>query len=305
MIFIRTSGVRLCGPHFIEHFQDRAARTLREQRSIPSGSLVAVAVSGGKDSTVTLHLLHKLFRRRPDVRLEAITVDEGIPGYRPDGLAAARAACETLGVPHHVVTHESLFGITTQAIAEADPRETPCSYCGVWRRSALNRKAREIGATVLATGHNLDDTCQSLLLNIARGDVPRLARLAPHDTEQPGLVPRILPLRTAPENEVYLYAVLTKAGFHEATCPHYGRAMRNSIREVVFRLEDHHPGTRYAMLRAADDLQRSLAVTHPPVPLGSCIRCGEPTLQGVCEACRRSEQARTLIGGAAPVGGGQ
>ena len=42
---------------------------------------------------------------------------------------------------------------------------------------------------------------------------------------QPGLIPRILPLRTVPEKEVYLYALLREIDFDDSTCPYWEAAM--------------------------------------------------------------------------------
>ena len=53
-------------------------------------------------------------------------------------------------------------------IAKNDPGTIPCTYCGVFRRKALNSKAKEIRADYLATGLNLDDTAQSVLMNFAK-----------------------------------------------------------------------------------------------------------------------------------------
>src|SRR3989475_2579400 len=84
----------------------------------------------------------------------------------------------------------------------------------------------------VATGLNLDDTAQSILMNVARGDVEKLARMGPHETRQPGLVPRIQPLRMIPEKEVYLYALLRGIEFHDATCPYAERAQRGRFRDI-------------------------------------------------------------------------
>src|SRR2546422_11315927 len=111
-------------------------------------------------------------------------------------------------------------------VVAVDPEAIPCSYCGPFRREALNRAAREVDADYVATGLNLDDTAQSILMNVARGDVEKLARMGPHETRQPGLVPRIQPLRMIPENAVYRYALLSGIQFHDATGSYSDRAQR-------------------------------------------------------------------------------
>jgi uncharacterized protein (TIGR00269 family) len=285
-IWIRYSGAHLCSVHFQESVERRVKQEIRRELSLDGRPLkIAVGLSGGKDSSTTLVLLHRYLARRPDVTIEAITVDEGIEGYRPPAIEAARGLCAEVGVPHHVVSYEETVGFEMDRVVHLDPGAIPCSYCGVFRRNALNRTAREIGADYLATGLNLDDTAESILMNVARGDVERLARLGPHERVQPGLVPRMQPLRMVPELEVYLYAYLTKIPFHDANCPYAERAQRGRFKEILHRLEEESPGTRHAIVRGYDELRPAIQAGWPPASLRSCARCGEPTVHELCKAC--------------------
>ena len=217
--FIRYSGNHLCEGHFLEFFDKRVKKDMRKQSVFKADTKVAVALSGGKDSTVATWLLDDIISKRRDMELHAITVDEGIEGYRPESLKMAKEFCESRDIPHHVVTFKDTVGWTMDEIAKQDPETIPCTYCGVFRRKALNSKAREIGADYLATGLNLDDTAQSVLMNFARGDIEKLARMGPHTKVQRDLIPRIQPLRTIPEKEVYLFSMLKGIKIHNAECP--------------------------------------------------------------------------------------
>ena len=295
VLLVRYSGAHLCERHFREYVERRVKQEIRRQLGLEGEpTKIAVGLSGGKDSSTTLLLLQEYLGRRPDVTLEAITVDEGIAGYRPPGLDLARAFCAQLGVRHHMVGYQETEGFEMDRVVRVDPEAIPCSYCGVFRRRALNVKAREIGADYLATGLNLDDTAESVLMNVARGDVERLARLGPHDQVQPGLVPRLQPLRMVPELEVYLYAYLRKIPFHDAECPYAARAQRGRFKEILHRLEEESPGTRHAIVRGYDDLRPVLQGAWPPASLRACSRCGEPTVHEVCKACDMKERLESL-----------
>ena len=295
MAWIRYSGAHLCSAHFREYVERRVKQEIRRELNLGGEpTKIAVGLSGGKDSSTTLLLLHEYLGQRPDVTLEAITVDEGIEGYRPPSLDVARALCAQLGVRHHVIAYRETQGFEMDRVVRVDPAAIPCSYCGVFRRHALNTKARAIGADYLATGLNLDDTAESVLMNVARGDVERLARLGPHDVTQPGLVPRLQPLRMVPELEVYLYAFLRKFPFHDAECPYAARAQRGRFKDILHRLEAESPGTRHAIVRGYDDLRPVLQGAWPPVALKACSRCGEPTVHEVCKACEMRERLESL-----------
>ncbi len=293
--FLRYSGAHLCAEHFEAYVERRVKQEIRRQLSLDgTPTKIAVGLSGGKDSSTALLLLKRYLGERRDVSLEAITVDEGIDGYRPPSLETARRFCAQLGVPHHVVSYAERVGFEMDRVVRVDPAAIPCSYCGVFRRQALNAKAVEIGADYVATGLNLDDTAESILMNVTRGDVERLARLGPHEQVQPGLVPRLQPLRLIPEIEDYLYAYLQKIPFHDANCPYAERAQRGRFKEIVHRLEADSPGTRHAIVRGYDDLRPVLQAAWPPAALRTCARCGEPTVHEVCKACEMRERLEAL-----------
>ncbi len=256
---------------------------------------VAVALSGGKDSGVALALAHRYFHRRPTVRVVALSVDEGIAGYRAGTLKAARTLTDSLGVEHRIVSAQEGFGTTIDRTASGLPGTVPCSFCGVWRRQLLNRAARDVGADALVLGFNLDDLAQTILMNLVHGDLDRLVRMAPHRVRQPGLVPRVAPLARIPEREVFLYAKLNGIPFDHGECPYAGQAARNLFREVVWQLEEAQPGTRQALLRTHDRLvTRFLADEGSAAAPARCRACGEPAMTELCRACEYLEIARSI-----------
>jgi uncharacterized protein (TIGR00269 family) len=285
-------GADACGPHFLESVDDRIRREFHRQLPKFARGTVAVALSGGKDSAVALHATQRYFGRRPTVRVVAVTVDEGIEGYRNRTIVAAERLASTLGVEHRVVRMSERLGTTTDRTARDHPEAIPCSYCGVWRRRLLNDAAREAGADALVLGFNLDDLAQTVLMNLVRGEMARLGRMAPHRSRHPGLVPRVAPLAEVPEREVFLYARLRELPFDHAECPYAARAARNVFREVLWRLEEEMPGTRQSLLRTRERILALLASDAEgdgPVP---CARCGEPASGGLCRSCELLEQTR-------------
>ncbi len=277
-------GSHACARHLAESVQERFRRAMHRQLPGFRSGTVAVALSGGKDSSVALQLSQRYFQRRPSVRLLAVSVDEGIAGYRPATLEAARALTESLHVEHRVVRASSEIGTTVDRTA-AEREAPPCSFCGVWRRQLLNRAAREEGADVLVLGFNLDDLAQTVLMNLVRGDLDRLARMAPHRVRQPGLIPRVAPLADVPEREVYLYARLAGLPFDHAVCPHAERALRNRFREIVWDLEEAQPGTRQSLLKTHERLVDLLLREERGGAPSRCRACGEPSSGDLCRAC--------------------
>ena len=285
IILIRYSGAHLCKKHFIEFVERRVKKDIKKQGKTTDDAIIGIALSGGKDSTVALHLMHEIFSKRPNLTLYAITVDEGIDGYRDKSLPVAQKNCEKLGIEHHVISFEDAIGKTMDEIASLHDELGECSYCGVFRRFCLNTKTKELGVNKLVTGHNLDDMAQSILMNFTNGDMQKLARLGPHTRIQPGLVPRIMPLRTIPEKEIMLYAIVKNIEFHNAECPYSTRALRGSFRQIVDTLEDSTPGTRHSILNSYEGIKELLLEQYPAIKLNTCPTCGEPTSQRTCKTC--------------------
>ncbi len=294
VLWVRYSGAHLCRDHFLAFVEKRVREELRREVDLKPGTRIAVGLSGGKDSSSATVLLHEIVSARRDVELLAITVDEGIASYRPKGVEVARALCAKLGIEHRLISYRETVGFEMDAVVALDADAIPCGYCGVFRRQALNRAAREVGADFVATGLNLDDTAQSILMNVARGDVDRLARLGPHETVQPGLVPRLQPLRMIPEKEVYLYAMLRGLPFHDATCPYAERAQRGRFSAILAQLEEVSPGTRHAIVSTYDQLRPMLQEKFAVGAPRTCSRCGEPASDDLCKACELSVRLAKL-----------
>jgi uncharacterized protein (TIGR00269 family) len=293
------SGRILCGYHLEKSIRKKVAKELRKQLHLTKEkpTTVFVAISGGKDSAVLLTLLVELIGMRRDVRIVAGCVDEGIDGYRPPSMQCAIDLCETLGVEFISTSYENLDFHQMDEVVKRLPviseskdgvSMMPCSYCGVFRRQGINALARQVGADVVALGHNLDDMAQTVLMNMTNGDIDRTLRLAPHtDSPVDGLPPRIVPLRWIPEQEIHLLAMHKELPLHHEECPYAQGALRWRYRDIVAQLEQDVPGTRHSLVRMSDNIKQVARQETPPVQTHptKCERCGSPTSGSTCKAC--------------------
>ena len=277
------SGERLCPICFKRSLKERVERTIASFEMLKHDSRVAVGVSGGKDSLGLLHMLAEIEGSYPKAEIIAVSIDEGVQGYRDEAISIATEACGTLGVEHLVISFKELFGVTMDEIAASTGELGACTYCGVLRRRALNEAAMRVKADRLATGHTLDDMAQTALLNVLRGDVNSLSRVNTGGSDLPGFVRRIKPYCEVPERESALYAYLEGFRFQELPCPYAGEAMRNDVRGFLNRMEHKRPGTMFTVYRTALKLAPERGET---TMMGTCSKCGEPTTGTVCRACQ-------------------
>lgn len=294
------SGEKLCRRCFCKSIENKVRATISKYEMLQPHDKVMVAVSGGKDSTALVHILSKIERAFPQAKLCAVTVDEGIRGYRDEALKLAVKNCRTLGVEHVMTSFKEMYGYEldelVNIIREKGEKElTPCSYCGVLRRRALNTAAREAGANRLATAHNLDDETQTMILNILHGDPIRIARVKPVLTVvHPKLIQRVKPFCEVLEREIAFYVYLKETEFQGIPCPYARSALRTDIRSMLNRMEEKHAGTKFTIFKSMEKIRPALEAMMEEAKLQDCKKCGEPTVGELCRPCQMLEKLSVL-----------
>ncbi|MBI1968670.1 TIGR00269 family protein [Candidatus Woesearchaeota archaeon] len=287
----------LCKKHFLSYFEEKVFTTIKKHDLLNRKDTICVAASGGKDSLTVLYLTKKFLKKNqfPSL-LFALVVDEGIAGYREHTLRDLETFCKKQHIALKKVSFRKAFGAT---LDEANPKinkgtkKKPCAICGVWRRSLLNRHAREAGATKLVTGHNLDDEAQAILMNMFKANSGLAASLGPKSgiKEREGFVPRVKPLYFCTEKETRLYAFLKGFTVNFAECPNAREGFRMAIRDFLNEFEGQYKGTTQGIVNSFLEilpLLKEKARQDTALPQ-ACERCGEPARQAVCQACALQE----------------
>jgi len=305
------SGAHLCGKHLRASVDKRVRRRIREDGLLPATASPenpqtwVIGLSGGKDSVVLTHVLAETFGKDPRVELVALSIHEGIEGYRDESLDASKQLTADRDLRHEVVSYADELGVRMDDVVETDPEDmAACAYCGVFRRDLLESYADELGADKLLTGHNLDDEAQTALMNFFEGDLKQMAKhfdasLGPFDrrAETTHFVPRAKPLRDVPEKEVALYAHLADLPAHITECPHASEAYRGEIQELLLGMEEAHPGTRHSIMAGYEELAELAAERYRDddgPDLGECDRCGSSTSGRICRKCRLVESIEAV-----------
>ena len=289
---------RFCKEHFLHFFEKRVRRTIRENRLVQGREKLVVACSGGKDSSTALFLINKIFSKSNPV--EALLIDEGIPGYRDKALATAERNCTEWNVQFKRVSFKEEFGFTMMDVMRKTGPEkllgSSCSFCGVLRRRLMNKCAKEMHAGKLVTGHNLNDEVQSILMNVFDADLARYGRLGPMTgaLKLSGFVPRIKPLYLCPENEVISFAQMQGIDYCGVKCcPFHWQAKRNDFRAMLNEFEEKYPGTMFSIMRFFQQTKPLVAKgleKARKLKLNACIKCSEPTSRTICRACQQVDR---------------
>ncbi len=282
----RYSGEVLCASCFKGSIKEKTRRTVSKYKMIAPGERIAVAVSGGKDSLSLLKVLNDIYGPRRN-QLVTISVDEGVEGYRDEALEHARSLAEELGVEQVVVSYKDLFGFSLDEALDWDGGRdvSSCSFCGVFRRRAIDEAAFRAKASVVATAHNLDDYVQTFLMNLMHGDVARLGWLDPAYADASFPVRRVKPFMEIYEEEIALYAFQEGVPFQSVSCPYMHEGLRSEVRDYLDVMEANHPGIKNVLLRSSLDVISRYARDSEKASV-PCASCGKPSTSGICNVCR-------------------
>lgn len=277
------SGESLCSGCFSKSIIRKTAKTISKYKMIQPRDVVGVAVSGGKDSLSLLQVLKQISSNH-NFTLRAITIDEGIPGYRDEALELVRSFCGKLGIEHSVYSYKKLFDTTLEQSLELREKEkiSSCSICGVLRRRAIDFGAKELGVDVIATGHNLDDFIQTFIINLLSGDTNKIGWMDPEPTDKKAR--RIKPFCEIYENEIVFYAFTNEIPFQSEECPHMNEGIRTEIRHFLNSLEKNHIGIKNNMYKSILKISSGIR-DEAGKRWKICSKCGSECTGDTCAVC--------------------
>mgnify|MGYP000749523935 CR=1 FL=1 len=220
-------------------------RCVTDYDMIDTGETVAVGVSGGKDSLVTLTALARLskFYQKP-FKVAAITVETGVPGMNFDAVAAY---CKSLGV-EYIRVDVPIYEVVFLERKE----KNPCSLCAKLRRGALSTAMNEHGIKTIALGHHYDDAVETLLMNLLFEG--RIGCFQPVTYLSRSDVTQIRPLLYIGEQRSANLAKQLELPVVKSTCPMDHTSKRQEIKDLLTTLSAQYPDVRSKVFGAMQRL---------------------------------------------------
>ncbi|KAJ1649748.1 cytosolic thiouridylase subunit Ctu1 [Dispira simplex] len=275
----------ICRPCFYHVFETEIHHTIVQSRLFSPRDRVAIGASGGKDSTVLAYVLKMLNERyQYGLDLFLLSVDEGITGYRDDSLETVKRNQQQYDLPLKIVSYEELYQWTMDSIVKEVGLKNNCTFCGVFRRQALDRGAMMHQANHIVTGHNADDIAETVLMNLLRGDIARLQRCTEISTPgEDGCIPRSKPFKYTYEKEIVMYAYFKKLDYFSTECIYSPNAYRGYARAFLKDLEAVRSTAIIDIIHSGEAFQVKHSVKLPTQR--TCQRCGYIASNTLCKAC--------------------
>jgi len=263
-----------CKKHFLKYVEKTVSQTIKKYDLLKKTDKICVAVSGGKDSITLLYILKKL-----DYDVEALAIDEGIAGYRDKTLDFLKKFCKTYNIKLIIKSFEKEIGKRLDKIVKTGT--SACTICGTFRRSLLNKYTNSYDK--IATGHNLDDEAQAVLMNLLKAQKSLYARQGPKTEKRKGFTQKIKPLYFLKEKEIMIYSILMGFDVPFTECPYAKDSFRAYVRDELNLLETQKPGTKKnIILKYLENKDTG----KNKLNLNFCSLCGEPCAEKICNSCR-------------------
>ena len=158
---------------------------------LPAISAIRVGLSGGVDSVVLLHLLHRLAPCH-SWRLSALHVHHGISPNAGLWADFCAGLCERLAIPLHI-EHVDIAPLRAQGIEAAARRLRHAAFA-------------DQSCDFVALAHHADDQVETLLLQLLRGAGVRGASAMPLLSGQTNSHRQVRPLLHCSRQEIMAYA---------------------------------------------------------------------------------------------------
>lgn len=267
----------LCKKHLTNYVENTAFKTIKDYKLINKKDKIIVAASGGKDSLTVLHILNK----RYDV--EALVIDEGIKNYRSHTITDLEKFCNKEKIKLHKKTFKKEFNKNLDNMKLHGQK--PCSVCGTFRRFLLNKYSQQFD--VIATGHNLDDEAQAILMNFLKPNFNLTMRIGPKtgSIKDKKFTKRIKPLYFLTEKEIKAYTLINGLRTDFDECPNMPLSFRSKVRDELNEIENNNQGSKKNLVHYFLNLKKNVK-NKKHNKINHCTKCGFISKGKICRACQ-------------------
>jgi len=278
----------LCEDHFDEYILQTTQETIDRFSLCSKEKNIVVAVSGGKDSLALVDVLLRL-----NFSVTGLYIDEGIINYREHSIEDLNNFAKQKNFSFVEKSFKEEFGFTLDQAIKTNKFHA-CTICGTLRRYLLNKYSR--GSDLIATGHNLDDESQTILMNISRGNTDLFLRLGPKSTQEKNFTQKTKPFYFLTEKQILTYTFLRKIVVSYGECPYAFTSFRANLRDELNKKESKQKGVKKNIVETYLVIkEKTKQEKEANKEINSCALCGEPSQDSNCKACKIKQEILNSI----------
>jgi len=205
----------------------------KDYNMINDNDIIAIGLSGGKDSTLLLFALeHYRIKSRKNFKLIGIHLNLGFNG---DEYTPVKDFFDSLDIENHI------YHTQVAEILELNKKDDKiqCSLCSKFKKGIVIQKALELGCNKVSFAHHADDAIETLMLNAIYGG--KLATFDPEMYMSESKINFIRPFVYVKESEIIANVEINQLPVIKSGCPNDGNTRRQDMKELLNQLYINFP----------------------------------------------------------------
>ena len=216
-----------------QKFFSKIIRAVVEFDMIQDGDKILIGLSGGKDGLfLTFALANLKLRLAKKFSLTALTINPMFTDNFQEKISALKNFCKEFEIDFEVENVDINGAIKNST-------ENPCFTCAFFRRGAINRIAKKIGANKIAYAHHLDDAVETFFMSLLASG--QLTTFLPKTFLSRTSLTVIRPLVYLREKEISNFVTKNNLPVVKSPCPIDGTTNRQTVKNLIVELGKIYP----------------------------------------------------------------
>ncbi len=240
----------------------RFTKAINTYELVKPGDVIAVCISGGKDSMLMAKCFQELkLHNKFDFEVKFLVMD---PGYNVENRRMIEENARSLNVPITIFETE-IFDIVY------DIEKSPCYLCARMRRGNLYHFAKELGCNKIALGHHYDDVIETILMGMLYGAQIQTMMPKLHSTNFEGME-LIRPLYLVREEDIKAWRDYNGLHFLQCACKftdactNYNNeenlSKRLEIKELIKTLKQVNPYVEKNIFKSVENVHLDTLIAY-------------------------------------------
>jgi len=233
-------------------------RAINDYELIKEGDVIAVCISGGKDSFLLAKCLQEI-KRHGKINFELKFIGMN-PGYKKENLDKIIENARLLEIPLEI------FETNVFEVANKLNENKPCYICARMRRGHLYSKAKELGCNKIALGHHFDDVIETILLSMLYGGEVKTMMPKLHSDNFEGLE-LIRPLYLVKESAIKNFVKYNNLEFINCACSFTDSnrdldSKRLEMKELIKKFRETNPYIEQNIFKSVENINLSTVISY-------------------------------------------